>query len=264
MKSIIDFQKMKLDNEKISMITAYDFVQAGIAKEAGIDIILVGDSLATTVQGKKNTLSVTMDEMIYHTKLVKEGAGDVFILADMPFMSYQTGPKEALINAGRLVKEAGANAVKIEGGAFLKETIEKIVTAGIPVMAHIGLMPQFINMLGGYKVQGRSEAEAVKLASAAAELEHAGAFMIVLEAIPEETSLVIQKAVNIPVIGIGAGRYTDGQVLVFYDVVGMLAAAPPKFVKKYADSRSILIKALSDFRDEIKKGIFPSAENIYK
>jgi 3-methyl-2-oxobutanoate hydroxymethyltransferase len=264
MKNINDFMKMKLNKEKISMITAYDFIQAEIAKEAGIDIILVGDSVATTVQGKENTLSVTVDEIVYHTKLVKAGAKDVFIIADMPFMSYQVGEKEALINAGRFIKEGGANAVKIEGGSLIKETVKKIVNAGIPVVAHIGLMPQFINALGGYKVQGRTESEAEALVDDAIELEKAGAFMILLEAMPEQTALVIQKAVNIPTIGIGAGRYTDAQVLVFYDVVGMLAGKPPKFVKKYLDSRSLLIKALSDFKDETKKGLFPSEENIYK
>ena len=263
MKNINTFKEMKSKNEKIAMITAYDFVQAQIAEEAEIDIILVGDSLATTVQGKNNTLSVTIEEIIYHTELVRRGAKNSFIVSDMPFMSYQTDEKEALKNAGRFVKESGANAVKIEGGINIKQTIEKITGAGIPVISHIGLMPQFINTMGGYKVQGRLESEIEKLVFAASELEKAGSFMIVLEAMPENAANAVQHAVKIPTIGIGAGRYTDGQVLVFHDAVGMLSSKPPKFVKKYAETRNIMTKALSEFKEEVKNNIFPSSDNIY-
>ena len=263
MKNINTFNRMKTDNEKITMITAYDFVQAQIAEEADIDIILIGDSLATTIQGKENTLPVTVEEMIYHTELVRRGAKNSFIVSDMPFMSYQIDEKEALKNAGRFVKESGANAVKIEGGINIKHIIEKITGAGIPVVSHIGLMPQFINTMGGYKVQGRLESEIEKLVLAALELEKAGSFMMVLEAMPENAADAVQSAVKIPTIGIGAGRHTDGQVLVFHDAVGMLSSKPPKFVKKYAETRNIMLKALSEFKDDVKNNIFPSSDNIY-
>ena len=264
MKGIADFIKMKLDKEKIVMVTAYDYISAGIAKEAGVDIVLVGDSLATTVQGKDNTIGVTLEEMIYHAKIVKGALTDVFVACDMPFMSYQVSPEQALINAGRILKESGANGVKIEGGETAGMTIKKLAENGIPVIAHIGLMPQFINVLGGYKVQGRIESQIERLVNDAVALEKAGAFMIVLEAMPEEAALSVQNNVSIPTIGIGAGRYTDGQVLVFYDAVGMLDKKPPKFVKKFADSRTLIVNALKSYKEEVKNGSFPAEENIYK
>ena len=263
-KGIDDFIKMKLNGEKIAMITAYDFVQAGIAGEAGVDIVLVGDSLATTVQGKDNTISATLEEMIYHAKIVKNALKDVFTACDMPFMSYQVSPEQALTNAGRILKESGVNAVKTEGGKVIAGTVKRLVENGIPVIGHIGLMPQFINVLGGYKVQGKIEPQIEKLVDDAKALEDAGAFMIVLEAMPEEAALSVQNNIKIPTIGIGAGRFTDGQVLVFYDAVGMLAQKPPKFVKKFADSRSILIDGLKTYKEEVKSGAFPAEENIYK
>ncbi|MCL4428039.1 MAG: 3-methyl-2-oxobutanoate hydroxymethyltransferase [Deltaproteobacteria bacterium] len=255
---------MKLNGEKIAMITAYDSVQAGIAAEAGVDIVLVGDSLATTVQGKDNTISVTLEEMIYHAKIVNNALKDVFTACDMPFMSYQVSAEQALTNAGRILKESGVNAVKIEGGKTVAATVKRLTENGIPVIGHIGLMPQFINVLGGYKVQGKIEPQIEKLVDDAKALEEAGAFMIVLEAMPEEAALSVQNNINIPTIGIGAGRFTDGQVLVFYDAVGMLAQKPPKFVKKFADSRSMLIDALKTYGKEVKNGAFPAEENIYK
>ena len=263
-KGIEDFIKMKLNGEKIAMLTAYDFIQAGIAGEAGIDIVLVGDSLSTTVQGKDNTISVTLEEMIYHAKMVKHALKDVFTAFDMPFMSYQVSSEQALTNAGRILKESGVNAVKIEGGKALAGTVKKLTESGIPVIGHIGLMPQFINILGGYKVQGKIESQIEKLVEDAKALENAGAFMIVLEAMPEEAALSVQDNINIPTIGIGAGRFTDGQVLVFYDAVGMLPQKPPKFVKKFTDSRSLLIDGLKTYREEVKNGAFPAEENIYK
>jgi 3-methyl-2-oxobutanoate hydroxymethyltransferase len=263
-KGIEDFIKMKLNGDKIVMLTAYDFIQAGIAEEAAVDIVLIGDSLATTVQGKNNTISATVDEMIYHSKMVKNGLKDTFSVCDMPFMSYQISEEAALANAGRILKESGVNAVKIEGGKTIAATVKRLTENGIPVIGHIGLMPQFINVLGGYKVQGKIESQVEKLAEDAKALEEAGAFMIVLEAMPEEAALTVHNIVNIPTIGIGAGRFTDGQVLVFYDAVGMLAQKPPKFVKKFADSRSILISALKTYGKEVRSGAFPAEENIYK
>ncbi|MHB8231750.1 MAG: 3-methyl-2-oxobutanoate hydroxymethyltransferase [bacterium] len=263
-KGIEDFIKMKLNGDKIVMITAYDFIQAGIALDAGVDIVLVGDSLATTVQGKDNTIGVTLEEMIYHAKIVKDALKDTFVVCDMPFMSYQVSAEQALTNAGRILKESGANAVKTEGGETIANTVKRLTENGIPVIGHIGLMPQFINVLGGYKVQGKIEPQVEKLISDAKALEKAGAFMIVLEAMPEEAALSVQNNISIPTIGIGAGRFTDGQVLVFYDAVGMLAQKPPKFVKKFADSRSLLTGALKTYRDEVKNGLFPAEENIYK
>lgn len=262
-KGIEDFIKMKAAGEKIAMITAYDHVQAGIAAEAGVDMVLVGDSLGTTVQGMENTIGVTVEEMIYHSKIVKSALKDIFVACDMPFMSYQAGPEQAIVNAGRILKESGVNAVKMEGGAVIAPSVKKITENGIPVIGHIGLMPQFINVLGGYKVQGKLEGQIKTLIADAEALEKAGAFMIVLEAMPEDAASKVTAALNIPAIGIGAGRNTDGQVLVFYDAVGMLEKKPPKFVKKYADSRSVLIGALKSYRDEVKNGQFPSEENIY-
>lgn len=263
-KGIEDFIKMKLAKEKIVMITAYDYVQAGIAGEAGVDIVLIGDSLATTVQGRDNTIGVTLDEMIYHAKIVKSALKDTFVACDMPFMSYQVSGEQALANAGRILKESGVNAVKIEGGEIVAGTVKRLVENGIPVIGHTGLMPQFINVLGGYKVQGKIESQVKELVNDAVALENAGAFMLVLEAMPEEAALSVCSNINIPAIGIGAGRYTDGQVLVFYDAVGMLSQKPPKFVKKFADSRSLLINALKTYGNEVKSGVFPSEENIYK
>lgn len=262
-KGIEDFIKMKLNGEKIAMLTAYDFVQAGIAEEAGIDIVLVGDSVATTVQGKDNTLSVTVDEMIYHAKIVKNALKNTFSACDMPFMSYQVSAEQALTNAGRILKESGVNAVKIEGGKTVAGSVKRLTENGIPVISHIGLMPQFVNILGGYKVQGKIKSQIEKLVEDAKALEDAGAFMIVLEAMPEEAALSIQNNINIPTIGIGAGRFTDGQVLVFYDAVGMLSQKTPKFVKKFADSRSILTDALKLYGKEVKNGVFPAEENKY-
>ncbi len=263
-KGIEDFIEMKAAGKKIVMITAYDFIQAGIAKEAGVDIVLVGDSLATTVQGKDNTLCATLEDMIYHAGIVKSALKDMFVACDMPFMSYQVSPEQALTNAGRILKESGVNAVKMEGGRAVAETVRRLTENGIPVIGHIGLMPQFINVLGGYKVQGKIESQIEKLVCDAKTLEKAGAFIIVLEAMPEEAALRVQRNVRIPTIGIGAGRYTDGQVLVFYDAVGMSPQKPPKFVKKFVDSRSLLVEALRTYGNEVRSGVFPADENIYK
>ncbi len=263
MKTIKDFLEMKRNGEKIVMLTAYDNVQAGVIREAGVDIVLVGDSLATTVQGKEDTISVTLEEMIYHSKMVKTGLKDTLVVCDMPFMSYQVSPEQALKNSGRLLKESGVNGVKMEGGKSISETVKRLVDCGIPVIAHIGLMPQFINILGGYKVQGKMKSQVEVLVEDAISLEKAGAFMIVLEAMPEEAAMSIQNSISIPTIGIGAGRYCDGQVLVYYDVVGMLDKKPPRFVKKFVDSRKMLVEAIKEYRDEVRKGSFPSKENIY-
>ncbi len=262
--TIQDFLKKKTEGRKISMITAYDFPFAQIADEAGIDGILVGDSLGMVVQGLENTLSVTMDEMIYHTKLVTRGVRNAIVIGDMPFMSYQTGVKEAVRNAGRFLKEAGASAIKLEGGAEVAEQIRAMSRSDIPVMAHIGLTPQSIHRMGGYKVQGKTEEAANRLIEEARIAEDAGAFSLLLEAIPLGLAKKITEELSIPTIGIGAGPHCDGQVLVLHDVIGMFERFVPKFVKRYANLKESALKAVKEYREEVEKGIFPSEETSFK
>ena len=231
-KTILDIKKMKENGEKIAMLTAYDFGMASLIDEADIDIILVGDSLGNVVLGYENTLPVTMADMLHHTKAVVRGAQKALIVADMPFMSYQISPQEALANAGRFLQEAGAQAVKLEGGREQSEAGYKITSSGIPVMAHLGLTPQSIHQMGGYKVQGKKEDAAQKIMSDAKILEEAGAFSLVLECVPEKLAQDITSAISIPTIGIGAGVHCDGQVLVVNDMLGMYERMTPKFVKK--------------------------------
>lgn len=262
--TIHDFLKKKKEGRKITMLTAYDYPFARIVDEAGIDAILVGDSLGMVVQGLENTLPVTMDEMIYHTKMVTRAVKNALVIGDMPFMSYQTGVPDAVKNAGRFLKEAGASGVKMEGGAEIADHIRALTRSDIPVMAHIGLTPQSIHRMGGYKVQGKTELAAKKLIEEAHMAEDAGAFSLLLEAIPMDLAKKITGELSIPTIGIGAGPHCDGQILVLHDVIGLFERFVPKFVKQYANVKDDALKAIIAYREEIEKGVFPSKEQSFK
>ncbi len=264
MFTIQDFIKKKKSGKKITMITAYDYPFAQIVDEAGIDAILVGDSLGMVVQGLENTLSVTMDEMIYHTRMVTRAVKNAMVLGDMPFMSYQTSIQDALKNAGRFLKEAGAAAVKMEGGAEVADHIRAMTRSDIPVMAHIGLTPQSIHRMGGYKVQGKTEEAAKKLFDEARTVEDAGAFSLLLEAIPKDLAKKISDELSIPTIGIGAGPHCDGQILVLHDVIGLFERFVPKFAKQYSNLKEEALKAVETYKDEIEKGTFPSDKHSFK
>jgi len=261
--TVQDFLRKKKDGKKITMLTAYDYPFAQIVDEAGIDGILVGDSLGMVVQGLENTLPVTMDEMIYHTKMVSRAVKNAIVIGDMPFMSYQAGIEDAVRNAGRFLKEAGASAVKLEGGAEAAEQIKAMTRSDIPVMAHIGLTPQSIHRMGGYKVQGKTEEAAKRLLEEAHIVEGAGAFSLLLEAIPMKLAKRITKELSIPTIGIGAGPFCDGQVLVLHDVIGMFERFVPKFAKRYANLKEEALKAVKNYREEVEKGVFPAEEQSF-
>ena len=263
-KTILDIKKMKVQGEKITVLTAYDYGMASILDESDIDIILVGDSLGNVVLGYENTIPVTMEDMLHHTKAVSRASQNALIVADMPFLSYQISPEAALANAGRFLKEANAQAVKLEGGREYAETVQKIVSAGIPVMAHLGLTPQSIHQLGGYKVQGKKEDDAEKMMLDAKRLEEAGAFSLVLECIPEGLASEITQSLLIPTIGIGAGVNCDGQVLVINDMLGMYERFTPKHVKKYANLNLEIKKAVKTYITEVKTGNFPDSEHSFK
>jgi 3-methyl-2-oxobutanoate hydroxymethyltransferase len=261
--SVSSFVSMKEKKHKIVMLTAYDYAMARTIKETEVDIILVGDSLGMVVLGYENTLQVTMDDMVYHTQAVRRGAKDIFIIADMPYMSYHISPEDTKINASRLITSAGANAVKLEGGNPVRiEAIKSILDCEIPVCGHIGLTPQSIHKLGGYKVQGKSQADYDRLYAEALQIEKAGAFMLVLEGIPESLGKAISEAIKIPTVGIGAGRYCDGQVLVFHDMLGW-SEFSLKFVKKYSDTHQTMASAINSFSREVKSGTFPAQEQVY-
>ena len=262
-KTVSTFLEAK-GERKLSMLTAYDYSMAKLMDEAGIDSILIGDSLGMVIQGHEDTLSVTVEDIIYHTKCVVRGAKNALVIADMPFMSYHTGIYDAVSNAGRLIKEGGATAVKLEGGSSVLEGIKAIVKAQIPVVGHIGLTPQSINALGGFKVQGKDEEAARKIVEDAKKIEEAGAFCIVVECVPEELAKFITESVSIPIIGIGAGKYTDGQVLVYQDMLGMFNNFVPKFVKKYANTGEVISEAIKTYIKEIEEGSFPSKEHTFK
>ncbi|GJM16577.1 MAG: 3-methyl-2-oxobutanoate hydroxymethyltransferase [Thermodesulfobacteriota bacterium] len=251
------------NKEKIVMVTAYDAPTAKIVDESGVDIVLVGDSVGNVIQGLPNTLPVTVDEMIYHTKIVSRGIQNAHLCADMPFMSFQSSNKDAVKNAGRFVKESGAESVKIEVTEDYIDTIREIRKAGIPVMGHIGLRPQSVHDMGGYKLQGRDKAEGAKLVALAKKIEDAGAFSLVLESIPQKLAKKITRSIKIPTIGIGAGADCDGQVLVINDLVGLSEEPLPKFVKKYAEIRDLMKKATEEYVDEVRTGTFPSKEHSY-
>jgi 3-methyl-2-oxobutanoate hydroxymethyltransferase len=245
------------------MLTAYDYPTALLEDRAGIEIILVGDSLGMTVLGYENTVPVTMDEMIHHTKAVTRGAKYALIIGDMPFMSYNTSERDAILNAGRFMKEGGADAVKLEGGASVKETVRAIVRAGIPVMGHLGLTPQTISMLGGFKVQGKDAQAAQKIIDDALSLEDAGAFSVLLEAIPAPVAKRITERLNVPTIGIGAGVHCDGQVLVVHDMLGLFDRFTPKFAKRYVNASELMLKAFDAYREEVLKGTFPTDQHSF-
>lgn len=262
--TIQDFLKKKSERRKITMLTAYDYPFAKIVDEAGIDGIIVGDSVGMVVQGLENTLPVTMDEMIYHTKIVSRAVTNSMVIGDLPFMSYQAGIEDAVRNAGRFLKEAGASAVKIEGGAEVAEHIRAMTRSDIPVMAHIGLTPQSIHRMGGYKVQGKTDKSAKRLLDDARIAEDAGAFSLLLEAIPMGLAKSITDELSIPTIGIGAGPYCDGQVLVLHDVLGLFDRFLPKFAKRYANLKENALTAISFYKKEVEEGSFPSEEQSFK
>lgn len=254
----------KQSGEKITMLTAYDYTTARIEDECGVDSILIGDSLGMVMLGYETTLPVTMKDMIHHTAAVSRGVKNAFVVADMPFMSYQTSVYDAVLNAGRLVKEGGAHAVKLEGGAEVCEQIRAIVNASIPVVAHLGLTPQSVNAFGGFKVQGRSYEKAVKLIDDALKIQDAGACAVVLECIPAKLAEIISKKLTIPTIGIGAGDVCDGQVLVYHDMLGLTTGHTPKFAKRFAQAGELIRKGFSDYIRETRSGEFPAQEHTYK
>ncbi len=256
-------QEMKDNGEKIAMITAYDYSSAGMAEKAGIDIILVGDSLGNVVQGGDNTLPVTVDEMIYHAKAVKRGAPNTCIIVDMPFGSYEISIEEGVRNAVRIIKETGCDGVKLEGGIERAELIKAITNASVPVMAHIGMTPQKIAQMGGFKVQGKSIEDAQKLVDAAKALEAAGAVQVLMECVPTPLATKITESLEVPTIGIGAGNGTTGQVLVWYDMAGMYDKFCPKFVKKYAEAGKIITDAMAEYVAEVKGGQFPDEAHSF-
>ncbi|MFW6042088.1 MAG: 3-methyl-2-oxobutanoate hydroxymethyltransferase [Chloroflexota bacterium] len=262
--TILDLKKKKADGTLITMLTAYDYPSALAVDRAGIDIILVGDSLAMVVLGLDSTVPVTMDEMLHHCRAVARGAKRAFLVGDMPFLSYQADISEAIRNAGRFLKEAGMESVKLEGGREATTVIRAIVDAGIPVMGHIGLTPQSISKLGGYRVQGKQAKDARRLLDDALALEQAGCYSIVLEAVPAPVAEVISRHLSIPTIGIGAGGGCDGQVLVYHDMLGQFDRFTPKFVKKYADLNQTISDALQTFAHEVLNREFPAPEHCYE
>ena len=258
------FTAAKTKGEKLSMLTAYDYSTAKLEDEAGINGILVGDSLGNVVLGYEDTVSVTMEDMIHHGAAVARGAKNALVVVDMPFMSYEVSVEEAVRNAGRLMKEGRAGAVKLEGGVRVAGQIRAIVKAGIPVMGHIGLTPQSINVFGGFKVQGKSEEAARALLADAKAVEEAGAFALVIEAVPAALAKMITDAVSIPTIGIGAGAGCDGQILVYQDMLGMFSDFTPKFVKRYANVGEVMREAFANYAAEVASGAFPTEEHTYK
>ena len=260
----VTFKDSKKNGEKLTMLTAYDYTTAKLLDESGVDSILVGDSLGMVVLGYDDTLSVTMEDMIHHSAAVARGAKNALVITDMPFMSYQTSVYDAVVNAGRLVKEGKAQAVKLEGGIEFCEHIKAIVKASIPVCAHIGLTPQSINAFGGFKVQGKGKEEAQRLLDEARAVEEAGAFAVVLECVPAKLAKKISESISIPTIGIGAGAGCDGQVLVYQDMLAMYSEFKPKFVKQYAQIGSVMKDAFRQYIDEVKSGAFPSEEHTFK
>lgn len=260
--TVLEFQQYKKDRKKLVVVTAYDALFARIVEQAGIRVILVGDSLGIVVQGKPNTLTVTMEDMLYHTKLVAGAVQRSLVIADMPFMSYQASTEDAVRNAGRLL-QAGAAAVKLEGGAVMADRIKAMASIGIPVMGHLGMTPQSVHALGGYKVQGKVEDHAATLLEDAKALEAAGAFALVLEALPADLARKITQALSISTIGIGAGHHCDGQVLVIYDLLGLFDTFIPKFVKTYAHLKADALQALGRYKEEVEQGNFPSDSESY-
>ncbi|MFQ5472616.1 MAG: 3-methyl-2-oxobutanoate hydroxymethyltransferase [Dehalococcoidia bacterium] len=261
--TVTDLKAMKKRGEKIVMITAYDFPSARLVEQAGVPLILVGDTLGMVVLGYDTTVPVTVDDIIHHTRAVVRGTKKTHVVADMPFMSYQTGPEEALRNAGRMLKEAGAQSVKLEGGVAVAETVRRLVDSGIPVMGHIGLTPQSVNQFGGYKVQGKTPAAAVKLINDAVALQDAGAYAVVLELVPARLSKAISERISIPTIGIGAGVDCDGQVQVFHDLLGLFSEFLPKHARRYAEIGDSIVAAVSQYADDVRNGRFPTDKESF-
>ncbi|KYD02373.1 3-methyl-2-oxobutanoate hydroxymethyltransferase [Bacillus atrophaeus] len=264
MKTKLDFLKMKKSEEPIVMLTAYDYPSAKLAEQAGVDMILVGDSLGMVVLGLDSTVGVTVADMIHHTKAVKRGAANTFIVTDMPFMSYHLSKDETLKNAAAIIQESGADALKLEGGDGVFESIRALTLGGIPVVSHLGLTPQSVGVLGGYKVQGKDEQSAKKLLEDSKKCEEAGAMMLVLECVPAELTAKIAEELTIPVIGIGAGAQADGQVLVFHDVVGYGVARTPKFVKQYEQIDGAIETAISGYVHDVRKRAFPEQKHSFQ
>ncbi len=264
MNTVSTLLEQKRSGDKITMLTAYDYTTAKIIDQCGVNSILVGDSLGMVMLGYENTLPVTMEDMIHHTAAVSKAAENAFVVADMPFMSYQVSVQDAVANAGRLIKEGGAQAVKLEGGADVCDRISAIVKASIPVVAHLGLTPQSVNAFGGFKVQGKSLENARKLISDSLKIQEAGACAVVLEGIPAKLAEIITKKLDIPTIGIGAGKGCDGQVLVYQDMLGLTTGHTPKFVKQFADLGTLMRQGITDYINETKSGEFPAAEHTYK
>lgn len=263
--NIVKLKNMKKKGVPITMLTAYDYPSAKLAEEADIDMILVGDSLGNVVLGYNSTIPVTLDDMVYHTRAVARGAEDTFIVADMPFMTYHGGIDESLRGVRRLMQEGHAHAVKMEGGEEIADTVKRIVQSGVPVLGHIGLTPQSVNQIGGYRIQGKDAQDAQRLMNDAKALEAAGAFAIVLELVTEEAAADISKALSIPTIGIGAGRYCDGQVLVFHDILKYASPYRDKrFVKTYADVGSVIREGITQYVKEVKDRAFPAEEHVFK
>ena len=262
-KTVLDFQRMKAAGERIAVLTCYDYPTAGILDGCGIDMILVGDSVGVVVAGYDNTLPVTMEDMIYHTRAVMRARPQALVVADMPFLSYQTDLAAARLNAGLLIKDGGAAAVKLEGGANVAGTIQAICDMDIPVMAHIGLTPQSLHRMGGFRVQGKGEEQADKLLADAVAIERAGAFSVVLEGIPMALAGRISAELSIPTIGIGAGPLCDGQVLVLHDILGLCTKYSPKFVKCYAELAPIISDAVSSYIADVKGGTFPEERHSF-
>ncbi|MFN7252236.1 MAG: 3-methyl-2-oxobutanoate hydroxymethyltransferase [Anaerobacillus sp.] len=263
MKTTVTFKQMKKNKEKIAMLTAYDAPSAKLIEEAGVDVILVGDSLGMVVLGYDSTIPVTLEDMILHTKAVKRGAKDTFIVTDMPFLTYHSTLEETMNNAKRLMQEAGAHAVKLEGNGAVIEKMALLTKAGVPVVAHLGLTPQSVGVMGGYRVQGKDAETAKQLIEDSKQVEHAGACILVLECVPTQIAQFIQKELTIPVIGIGAGVDTDGQVLVYHDLVGYGNGHVPKFVKQYANITETILDAVSSYIKEVKEAQFPMEQHTF-
>jgi len=261
--SVLDLRKKKADNVKIVMVTAYDYTMARLVDQAGVDMVLVGDSLGMVVQGHDDTLPVTLDHMVYHCSCVGRGLQQAHMVGDLPFLSYQVSPEQALLAAGRLVKEGRCHSVKLEGGKRSAAAIQRIVEAGIPVVAHIGLTPQSVHAMGGFRVQGRRADDAERLIEDALAVQEAGAFCLVLEGIPSELAAEITERLDIPTIGIGAGPSCDGQVLVCNDLLGMDLSFKPKFVKRYASLQDTAVDALQAYAREVREGVFPDEAHSF-
>lgn len=263
-KTVTSLLKMKQNGEKISMLTCYDYSTAKLMDAADIDMLLVGDSLGNTMLGYSDTLAVTVEDMIHHGAAVVRGARNCHVVIDMPFMSYQASVYDAVVNAGRLIKETGGNSVKLEGGAAVKEQIRAIVDAGIPVVAHVGMTPQSVNAFGGFKVQGKDMDTAMRVLQDACDVQEAGAFAVVLECVPAGLAKIISETLRIPTIGIGAGSQCDGQVLVWQDMLGLFDDYVPKFVKRFAEGGEMMVNAFKDYDREVKAGAYPTEAHSYK